>query len=46
MSEPDVAPLLPHYGIPEDLQSSNYANRRYAAGQFHAASTGINSSLT
>jgi len=44
--QPDVAPSLPEDGISQVLECADYAIARNASRHFHAASSGINSSLT
>jgi len=44
--QPDVAPSLPEDGISRVLECADYAIARNASRHFHAASSGINSSLT
>ena len=44
--QPDVAALLTDHHVAEVFQRVNYTVCGYAAWQLHAASTGINSSLT
>ena len=46
MKKPDVASLLANHGIAEPFQCANQPSGRNSARQFHAASTGINSSFT
>ena len=46
MLQPDMAPLLPDYGVSGLLQRANQTIAGHATRQFHAASTGISSSLT
>ena len=46
MAHPHVAALLMNHCVPGVFQRTNELIRRNAAWQFHAASTGINSSFT
>jgi hypothetical protein len=46
MLQTDMASPLPDYGISKVLQRADQPAGGHAARQFHAASTGINSSLT